>query len=204
MAAPVHRPLDALSRARLAACVDKPTLRNEMRSALATMPPLQRAQEEELVNAAIVSDEDWQHAGTVLVFKAVRNELSVVSATNAALRAGKRVVFPRVAAGNVLSLHQIAGWEGLSPGAYGIPEPSATAPLVTPMDIDIAVVPGLAFTRRGARLGQGGGYYDRLLPQLGGISWGVAFSPQVVDGLPTETHDRPVDRVVWSGGLLEP
>lgn len=171
-----------------------------MRARLAGIQPLVRAQEEELVNAAIVGDPDWQEASTVLVFKAVRYELSVVSATNHALRAGKRVCFPRVAPGG-LSLHEVTGWSQLEPGAYGVPEPHEAAPVVPPAMVDVALVPGLAFTRDGRRLGQGGGYYDRLLPALGGASWGVCFSQQVEPELPHETHDRPVDRVVWAGWL---
>lgn len=171
-----------------------------MHERLATLKPLMRAQEEELVNAAIVSDPDWQEAGTVLVFRAVRHEISVVSATNDAFRGGKRVCFPRVAIGG-LSLHEVTGWSELSPGAYGIPEPAESAPLVSPAAVDVALVPGLAFTTAGHRLGQGGGYYDRLLPTLGGVSWGVCFSQQIEEEVPHETHDRPVDRVVWPGAL---
>lgn len=180
--------------------MDKPALRTEMRRRLGELKPLVRSQGEELVNAAIVSDEDWRHAETVLVFKAVGHELSVVSATNDALRAGKQVCFPRVAPGG-LSLHAVTDWSQLAPGAYGIPEPMEAAPVVSPMQVEVALVPGLAFTPRGARLGQGGGYYDRLLPQLGGVAWGVCFDEQVLERVPTETHDRPVDRVIAPGHL---
>ncbi len=176
--------------------MDKAALRTDLRGRLAAMKTLVRAQEEDLVNAAIVSDEDWRDAQTVLVFKAVKSELSVVSATNAAFRAGKTVAFPRVAPGGVLTLHEVADWAQLSPGSFGIPEPVADAPLITPMVVDVALVPGLGFTRAGARLGQGGGFYDKLLPMLGGVSWGVGFSEQLLDGLPMEPHDRPVDRVI--------
>lgn len=164
------------------------------------MRTLVRAQEEDLVNAAIVSDPDWQAARTVLVYKAVGSELSVVSATNEAFRRGVRVAFPRVVPGG-LSLHQVADWAQLAPGAHGIPEPPEAAPVVHPADVDVALVPGLGFTANGRRLGQGGGYYDRLLPLLGGVSWAPAYSCQLVDELPTEAHDRPVDRVVWPGDL---
>ena len=176
--------------------MDKADLRRELRDRLRTMKPLVRAQEEDLVNAAIVSDPDWQAAGTVLVFKAVRTELSVVSATNEAMRRGIRVCFPKVGPGRSLSLHQVTDWNQLAPGAYNIPEPVEACPVVSPASIDVALVPGLGFTRAGHRLGQGGGFYDALLPLLGGVSWAVGFDDQVVDGLPTEAHDRPVDRVI--------
>ncbi|MGB1585566.1 MAG: 5-formyltetrahydrofolate cyclo-ligase [Thermoplasmatota archaeon] len=170
-------------------------MRTQLRQSRAGIKTLMRAQEEDLVNAMIVSDPDWQEARTVLVYKAVGTELSVVSATNEALRRGIRVCFPRVGPSG-LSLHQVTDWAQLEPGVHGIPEPAASCPVVSPTDVDVALVPGLGFTSAGQRLGQGGGHYDRLLPTLGGVSWGVAFSVQVVPELPVEAHDRPVDRVV--------
>ncbi len=181
--------------------MDKPTLRSHIRALRSGMKTLVRAQEEDLVNAAIVSDEDWAEASTVLVYKAVQSELSVVSATNQALRVGKRVCFPRVGPGRSLSLHEVRDWSELSPGAFGIPEPAESAPVVSPAMVDIALVPGLAFTEGGHRLGQGAGFYDTLLPMLGGVSWGVGFSCQIVDEVPRESHDRPVDRVIWPGSI---
>lgn len=181
--------------------MDKAALRADLKQRVAGIRKALRAQQEDLVNAAIISDEDWRHADTVLVYRAIGDELSVVSAANDAMRAGKRVCFPKVRPGNALSLHHVTDWAQLEPGAYGIPEPVAGCPLVTPMDVDIAVVPGVGFTRAGQRLGQGGGFYDRLLPALGGISWGVCYDEQVLDALPIEPHDRPVDRVIWPGSL---
>lgn len=181
--------------------MDKADLRRQIKGRVAGIRKPLRAQQEDLVNAAIVSDEDWRHAGTVLVYRSIGDELSVVSAANDALRAGKRVCFPKVRPGHTLSLHHVTDWAQLEPGAYGIPEPMDACPVVTPMDVDIAVVPGVAFTSAGARLGQGGGFYDRLLPTLGGISWGVCYDEQLLDAVPTEAHDRPVDRVIWPGSL---
>lgn len=180
---------------------DKPTLRSELRSLRSSLKPLVRAQEEELVNAAVIADPSWQDADVVAVYKAVGSELSVVSATNHALRLGKRVCFPRVGPGGQLSLHEVSDWSQLQPGSFGVPEPPASAPVVSPAMVDVALVPGVGFTVAGHRLGQGGGHYDRLLPALGGTSWGVCFSCQVVEAVPVETHDRPVDRVIWPGGL---
>lgn len=181
--------------------MDKPSLRASLRAARDGLKPLVRAQEEELVNAAVVSDEDWLRAETVAVYKATGSELSVVSATNHALRVGKRVCFPRAGPGGSLSLHEVTHWSQLSPGRFGVPEPPESAPVVSPVSVDVMLVPGVGFTRSGRRLGQGMGFYDRLLPTLGGASWGVCFSCQVVEAVPTQTHDRPVDRLVWPGGL---
>lgn len=68
---------------------------------------------------------------------------------------------------------------------------------VDPADLDVVVVPGLAFTADGRRLGQGGGHYDRLLPRLRPdcLTVGACFAEQLVADLPTEPHDHRVDHV---------
>lgn len=67
-----------------------------------------------------------------------------------------------------------------------------------PTTLDVVVVPGLAFTRRGDRLGQGGGWYDRFLPRLrpDAVTIGVGFREQLVDELPVEPHDIALDRII--------
>ncbi len=67
----------------------------------------------------------------------------------------------------------------------------------------LAVVPGLAWTEVGDRLGQGGGFYDRLLPQLDAPAFGVGFDVQVVESLPLEAHDASVDRVWWADHITQ-
>lgn len=81
------------------------------------------------------------------------------------------------------------------------PDPETSLPVALE-EIDLLLVPGVAFTRSGRRLGRGGGFYDRLLadPELCAVSFGICFALQVVDNLPTEPHDRPVDRIVTERG----
>jgi 5-formyltetrahydrofolate cyclo-ligase len=66
--------------------------------------------------------------------------------------------------------------------------------------IDCLIVPGLAFTKAGARLGRGGGYYDRVLASIDSntVTVGVCFEFQVLEALPVESHDLSVQRVLWA------
>jgi 5-formyltetrahydrofolate cyclo-ligase len=75
-----------------------------------------------------------------------------------------------------------------------------------PTAVDVVIVPGVAFTPDGARLGQGGGWYDRFLAEVRPecTSIGVGFDPQVVDVLPTEPHDIRLDCVVTESGVAVP
>lgn len=87
--------------------------------------------------------------------------------------------------------------ESMQSGSYGIDEPEPSE-LCVPELIDLMVVPGVAFTRRGERMGRGKGFYDRYLAREGfsGECVGVCYSHQVVDALPLEPHDRVMDMVV--------
>ena len=174
---------------------EKRRLRTEMQACLRALAPARRALEEELAQSALQSDAAWRRAGTVLVHRSVGTEFSVVGATNGAWREGKRVLFPRVA-GDRLVLHEVHAWSELRPGAFGIPEPAASSREVGPGDVEVALVPGVAWDAEGGRLGRGGGHYDRLLPRFGGAVWGVGFDCQVVARVPREPHDAAVQRVL--------
>ena len=180
---------------------EKAALRARMREELSKLAPAKRATEEELVTAAIQATPEWRDARIVQVYRSVATEFSTVGLANAAWRAGKVVCFPRVTQWGGLELHQVASWTDFVPGPmYGIPEPKHDAPAIRARDVDLGIVPGLAFDAKGGRLGRGGGHFDRLVPRLD-RAWGVAFDCQVVKVVPREGHDRPVDRVFHAGGL---
>jgi 5-formyltetrahydrofolate cyclo-ligase len=88
---------------------------------------------------------------------------------------------------------------GLQRGKFGIMEPTASTP-IDPSEIDAMIVPGIAFTRQGARLGRGKGFYDKYLSRKGFRAYtiGVCYPCQVVDNIPTEEHDKQLDLVVTS------
>lgn len=179
---------------------EKSALRKSMRARLATLRPAQRALEEELVTAAIQDSSEWRAARTVLLYRSVAPEFSTLALTLAAWRVGKRTLFPRVRDGDVMTLHEVRSWGEMRPGKLGIPEPTASAEVV-PAEVDLAIIPGVAWTTSGQRLGRGGGHFDRLLRRLQ-WSWGVGFDCQILDSVPEEPHDRMVQRV-WSPRLLE-
>lgn len=192
---PVHQPLNpAVTEA-------KGALRTQMRQALAAIAPAQRAQEEEAVTAAVQATPEWREAQLVTIYRSIKTELSTVGLVNAAWRDGKRVAFPRITQWGGLELHEVGAWSDFVPGStYGIPEPKPDAPPVRARDVDLGIVPGLAFDSKGGRLGRGGGHFDRLVPRMD-RSWGVCFDAQMVDAVPRDAHDHPVDRVFHASGV---
>ena len=102
-----------------------------------------------------------------------------------------RYVFPLCLPGHRLRFHEIQCVErDMEPGAMGILAPAAHTPAVEPEDIDVLIVPGVAFTRQGERLGYGGGFYDRYIPLCTSAKvLSLVFEEQIVPFIPTEEHD---------------
>lgn len=109
-----------------------------------------------------------------------------------------RFVFPLCLPGHQLSFHEIRDIAAdLQPGAMNIPEPAKHTVAVAPEEIDLLIVPGVAFTREGDRMGYGGGFYDRFIPQCTkAVVLALAFDEQIVDTLPTEAHDLRIRTII--------
>lgn len=143
----------------------------------------------------LLSLPELDGARIVLLYAALAEELDVGGAVGPLRARGVRTCFPRVD-GDRLVLVAASDLRTLQLGYRGIREPAG--PPVHPSAIDAVVLPGVAFDPHGGRLGQGGGHYDRLLPQLDeeAVRIGACFACQVVPDVPRELHDQPVDVVV--------
>lgn len=109
-----------------------------------------------------------------------------------------RFAFPRCMPGRKLQFHHITEpATQMEPGAMGIPAPAPHRPIIDAREFDIVIVPGVAFTRAGARLGYGGGYYDRYLPRCTRAKiLALAFPEQIVEHLATEAHDLRLPLII--------
>lgn len=109
-----------------------------------------------------------------------------------------RFCFPRCGAQHRMTFHHVtAPATQLVPAALGIPAPAEDMPVVAPQDLDLVLVPGLAFTEAGARLGYGGGYYDRFLPLCTRARIAAAaFAEQMLPHVPTDEHDVAIPHII--------
>lgn len=176
---------------------EKAALRATIRADLAAMTPAEAAAQDaavrEHLRRLIPAD------GLVLAYVAMSDEVDL-GPLIAPLEAAGRLVLPRVAPQRRLVLHRASG--ARVAGALGLSEPAADAPEVDAAAVAVVLVPGRAFDAAGRRLGRKGGYYDRLLPQVTGRTIGVARRPQVVDEVPVDPWDHPVDLVVSPDGVV--
>ena len=127
------------------------------------------------------------------------NEVDTRALICTCLAHGKRVAVPVVMPGTKTLAHAlINGLDQLVVGPWGLaqPDPAAATWLPAEARIDLVVVPGLAFDRRGHRIGWGGGYYDRFLAQVQAVKIGLCYDALVLDCIPGEPHDVPVDLVI--------
>lgn len=105
---------------------------------------------------------------------------------------GILTAYPRIT-DDQITFHMIDSLVELSEKTHGICEPRQNAPLIIP---DLVIVPGLAFTKKGKRLGRGKGHYDRYLSQYAPHTISLVFSWQLFEDLPTEPHDVQIDQVL--------
>lgn len=155
----------------------------------------------------------------MMIYVPFRSELDSRPLIEWAWDAGIEVLVPRtIPSSRSMELYLLQHWGQLAPGAYGIPEPNPAAAVrrgdAAP---DIVWVPGLAFDKKGGRLGYGGGYYDRLhdklnrplqmsdsgMPSKRTMWMGLAYDFQVIDEVPMDRHDAVLDGLVTNQGCSE-
>ena len=176
----------------------KLALRRTMSARRAAVSPERAAAAAQLAAASMMACGAVHRARRVALYAALPDELPSRPLFDALVRGGAETLFPRVRPDRPLQFYAVARWEELSAGAYGVLEPSDGAPAGAFEPGDVVVVPGVAFDSRGHRLGRGGGYYDRTFPRgkSAPILVGFGYDFQLVDAVPHDERDRPVDAIV--------
>ena len=151
------------------------------------------------VMARLTAQVMFTDAAIVSCYVSAGNEVDTHELIQEMLRQNKAVVLPRVV-DQALEWHYLRNWADLRTGAFNVLEPMPDEPFA--QSPNVIVAPGVAYTRDGWRLGQGGGYYDRYLAANPNVPvFGLCYGWQVVDDLPTEPHDRAVDVVVTESAV---
>jgi len=182
-----------------------------MREKLAGLAERVRRAEDREIRRKLVEMVEASGAETVGVYVSLEKEVDTREVIEEWWKQKKRVVVPRVickeeetgARGrgeNGLELAAVKSWEDLEERRWGIMEPRKGLPAVKVDEVEVLVVPGLAFDRKGGRLGRGRGYYDRLLVGAKALKIGLAYSCQVVEEVLLEKHDVRMDAVIDGGG----
>jgi len=180
----------------------KQALRQRIIAARENLAASERLRLSHAILGTVGSLPEYRQASTVLGYLNFGAELASDLWMEQALKDGKRVLLPRVnKASKHLDLYQISDLQhDVAPGLWGIREPLIEQAIKEEAlgTIDFILLPGVAFTRDGGRLGYGGGFYDKLLARMPHrpALVAAAFALQVVDDIPLEDTDQRVDWLV--------
>jgi 5-formyltetrahydrofolate cyclo-ligase len=187
---------------RMATTAVKSSLRRTARERVLALPRSVRDGHDRAICEHLRSLREYAGVRQLLVYRALRDEVSLDALIAAALGDGKRLYLPRVEKNGSLGYAAWSPGQPLARSGLGIEEPTGgTEP---GRESSLCVVPGRAFDSRGARLGRGMGCFDRALEMLCalGPTVGVGYSCQLIDAVPESDHDRRVDLVVTECGVV--
>lgn len=188
----------------------KSEIRKRVAEAIAQMPPEVRREADAAICARlweVVSpffEEKEASRRLLLAYMPLPDEVDIRSFLTEMLQRGVHLALPRIQRDGMMSLHLVQDLErDLFVGPYGLLQPDDELEKVPPEAVTIAIVPGRAFSSRGARLGRGWGYFDRLLRGRGIPTIAVAYDCQIHEDVPMNPEDVPMDRILTPTTMIE-
>lgn len=157
--------------------------------------------EAEALLSAVGGLAKWAEAQTVMAYAALPGEPDLTPILREILSSGRRLILPRCQ-GKALVPCLVRDLKELSFGTFHILEPGPGCPTVPPEEIELLLLPGLAFDRWGFRLGQGGGFYDRFLTKTRGYRLGICHEWELLDAVPRGRHDQRASAVMTEHGVF--
>jgi 5-formyltetrahydrofolate cyclo-ligase len=186
----------------------KNSIRKEILKKRDDIPQKIKTDKNAIIKKRLFSLHEFMNAEIVCFYASFRSEVETLTMIKESLAMGKRVVLPKVQIkGRRVALCEIKDINELSTGHMGIPEPTLLNEHALLIDeVDLIVIPGVAFDYSGNRLGYGGGYYDMLLAQRKKKApiIALAYEEQLVDEIPSEPHDIKVDMIITDKRLIKP
>jgi len=176
----------------------KPQIRTTMKDSLTAMTSQDRHRRSMAACDLVAGTREFRHGQLIMLYLSLPSEVETATLAVRAWAEGKQIAVPRVDWGTQkMDPVEINSLDVGMETSKGVREPVEGR--VVPLDlIDMVIIPGMAFDRRGYRVGRGRGFYDRFLAQQGfrGIRCALCFHEQLIDEVPAETHDIPMDLVV--------
>mgnify|MGYP001062729403 CR=1 FL=1 len=185
----------------------KRQIRDEVQTVLAAIDPDDAAAYSDRICLHLQEWPPYIAARVVMLYSPIPTEPDILDLVSAAAASGKRLCAPRTDwQSRRLRPAMVNNWAGdLVAARYGVFEPHPDCAPVPIGEIDVVIVPGVAFDRTGRRLGRGGGLYDRFLaePELRAATCGVCFAAALLPDLPCQPHDARVQAVCTEQGLIQ-
>lgn len=188
--------------------VFKKRLRKETLAVRSRLSEEERYKKSRAISARLFETPEFDRAGFVMAYMDFRGEAGTSEIIAECFKRGKKVALPVVTdcENGVLSAFEACSGQAFVRNGYGICEPDPDfSNRVLEEKIDLVVVPGVVFDLLKYRIGYGAGYYDRFLPKLRHdcLSVGIAYDFQVVDSLPSDAYDIPLDMIITERRLIK-
>ena len=149
------------------------------------------------ITERLLEEEKIIEADTILLYASFGSEVDTYLLIDKLIEMGKNVALPKCDSERSMTFHIIGSVADLHEGMYRIPEPDSALPQPVITEKTVCIIPGLAFTEEGGRLGYGGGYYDAFILEYPDIyTIALAYEELIVDQLPLMKHDLTVDVIV--------
>lgn len=174
----------------------KNTLRKEIDNKLNSLGHINRSNYSDSISTNLFNSEIYRSADEIFIYISFKNEVITEKIIQKAISQRKKVFAP-VIDGKEMNFYRVESLEGLIINKYGIKEPSRELPPEYPGKNSLFILPGVAFTEKGERLGRGGGFYDRYLDKnMVDNSIALAFEDQIVKNIVTEPWDKGVNYII--------
>jgi 5-formyltetrahydrofolate cyclo-ligase len=185
--------------------MDKEQLRSQLQKRLLAIPPEQRSEKSRRACRNLISTPQFQKASSIMMYLSLPHEVDASEAILHAWQLGKTVAVPKISwqQRRMIAVEINSLETGLSTSASGLRNPTTGVP-VPFEEINLVVTPALGFDKKGNRLGRGGAYYDRFFTdeKFRASKCGFAFAEQVVDLIPADSADVPVDFLVTDEEII--
>ena len=176
--------------------MNKDILRESMRKKRRLLPPDFIQQSSDKIKDTVLSLKDIKNAQLIMVYLSAFKEPDTFNLISELLDSGKEICVPITDMDTfTITPARLVSLDNLTRGAYGISEPKEFISVPT-SEIDVALIPGIAFTASGDRLGFGKGYYDRFLKNFNGTKIGIGYDFQITDKIPSDEHDIGMDMII--------
>lgn len=176
--------------------MNKDDLRREVKRILAETDKEYFEQADKIISQKVLHSDKFRNCKTVFVYVSTETEPDTSEIIETALKLGKTVCVPKCITKNEMKAVRIFSTDELKPGYFGIKEPESCENEIKSEDIDLALIPCMAASYDGSRLGHGAGYYDRFLAHTEAYKICLCFEKLIYFNIPTDEYDVKSDRTI--------
>lgn len=165
-------------------------------------PPKNLSRFSTTIRKKLLLRKEFKKAKTIFFYIPIKNEVDILSVIKKSFK-NKNVLVPKIE-GEEMHAYKINSLDDLVMGKFQTPTAKENCEKVNPKEIDLILVPGIAFDKKGLRIGFGKGYYDRYLKKINAPKIALAYDFQIHENIPGEIHDERVDLIITETDIINP